>query len=94
MSDVSSVCVPERLCPHCLLCLSMTQHLSEASCQFAAFDQIVVTKGKCHKKMKARQKFIPIKQRNYLIVFVLLFCEVSCCFFFVVAVFSNKKKKN
>lgn len=44
------VCVPERLCPRCLLCLSMTEHLSEASCQSAAFNQIVAAKGKCQKK--------------------------------------------
>lgn len=52
MSDVP-ICVPERLCPRCLLCLSMTEHLLEASCQSVAFNQIAVTTGKCHKKMKA-----------------------------------------
>lgn len=67
------VCVPERLCPHCLLCLSTTEHLSEASCQSVAFHQIVHGNGNFYKTMKAGQQFTATKQTNYLFDFDLFF---------------------
>lgn len=87
------MCVPERLCPHCLLCLSMTEHLSEASCQSAAFNQIVAAKRKWHKKMKAWQKFTAIKQTNYFFdcdLFLLGFCWL---FFLQFLLTKSKVKK-
>lgn len=47
----------------------MTEHLAEARCQSAAFNQIVAAMGKYHKKMKNGQKFTAIiKQITYVIV--------------------------
>lgn len=67
----------------------MTEHLLEASCQSAAFHQIVTAMGKCHKKMKAGQKFTVIRQIMWFLILLVFVRFLFFVFFF--AVFTNKK---